>query len=359
MNEEIIMNMAKPYIKDGLLSYDLFDRIYAMLSLKEQYQVCEILNKNGIELADSDDSLMNNASSEETLDGNTAPLVDERLFKDKNSDTEYVFYNRDVKQSNDTLIRLIQEGNKQARQDLCVKNEGLVRKYATVYYRYFGNDLEYDDLLQAGYLGVLTAADRFDFQKESAFSTYAIYWVKQSISRQIVDEGYRIRIPVHMMEKIVKMTRLDKEYAVVGLGLKQRIKKIAEDMEISSEEVETLFDIKHQFLGRVSLDTPVGEEEETTLGELIPADESYSIENEIMQKALASALNEVLTTIKPREEIILRLRFGIDDGRPRTLEEIGQELHVTRERIRQIEEKALRKLRHPTRSKKLKDFFNN
>ena len=359
MNEEIIMNMAKPYIKDGLLSYDLFDRIYAMLSLKEQYQVCEILNKNGIELADIDDSLMDSSSTEETLDEKSDLLVDENLFKDKKSDTQYVFFNRDVKQSNDTLIRLIQEGNKQARQDLCVKNEGLVRKYATVYYRYFGNDLEYDDLLQAGYLGVLTAADRFDFQKESAFSTYAIYWVKQSISRQIVDEGYRIRIPVHMMEKIVKMTRLDKEYAVVGLGLKQRIKKIAEDMEISSEEVETLFDIKHQFLGRVSLDTPVGEEEETTLGELIPADESYSIENEIMQKALASALNEVLTTIKPREEKILRLRFGIDDGRPRTLEEIGQELHVTRERIRQIEEKALRKLRHPTRSKKLKDFFNN
>ena len=367
MNEELVLKMAKQNLKNGTLTYELFDKIYGMLSRKEQYQVCEILNQNNIELVDSFDTeaitisadpIQDEESFEErTSAGDSAPYLDESLFKDSKRSNDYVVFSKDVKQSNDTLIHLIKQGNKQARQDICIKNEGLVRKYANAYHRYYGNGLEYDDLMQAGFIGVLTAADNFDFSKESAFSTYAIYWIKQCISRQIYDEGSLIRIPVHMMEKISKVTRLDNKYGAEGLDYKQRKQKIAEDTGLTEDEIEVAFEIKYQFLGGVSLDTPVGEEEETLLGELIPAEESYDVENEIIKKALASALDEILSTISKREERILRLRFGLDDGHPRTLEEIGKEFNVTRERIRQIEVKALKKLRHPTRTKLIKDYL--
>ena len=367
MNEELIMKMAEPNIKNGILTYELFDKIYGMLSRKEQYQVCEILNNNGIQLADVFDdediasSIEDLPEPEESFDviseGVSIPLFDDSIFKDSKSGKEYVYYSKDVKQSNDTLIRLIKEGNKQARQDICIKNEGLVRKYVNIYYRYFGNDLDVEDLLQAGYIGVLTAADNFDFSKESAFSTYAIYWIKQSISRLIYEEGYRIRIPVHMMEKISRMTRLDNQYGSEGMDYQQRIKHIAADMETTEEKVEEWIEIKHQFLSGVSLDTPVGEEEETPLGEFIPADKSYNVEDQVFQSSLSSALDEILSSLNQREEKILRLRYGLYDGHPKTLEEVGKEFGVTRERIRQIEAKALRKLRHPTKTRKIKDYI--
>lgn len=369
MNEELVIKMAKPYLKNGTLTYELFDKIYEILSRKEQYQVCEILNKYNIELVDSfdtdaiaisEDLLQGDESIEDISNSdNYESFVDESVFKDPISSTGYVFLNKEIKQSNDTLIRLIKQGNRQAQQDICVKNEGLVRKYAAAYFRYFGNDLDYEDLLQAGFIGILSAVDRFDFNKETAFSTYAIFWIKQAISRQIFNEGYRVRIPVHMMERIKKITRLDNKYEAEKLDFHQRIQNIAKDMELTEDEVEISLEIKHQFLGNVSLDTPVGEDEDTPLGELILADESYDVENEIMQKMLADSINEVLSTLTKREEKIIRFRYGFDDHHPRTLEEVGKEFNVTRERIRQIEQKALRKLRHPTRSKKLKDYLND
>ena len=324
MNEELVMKMAQPSIKNGILTYALFDRIYGMLSLREQYQVCEILNKNSIQLVDdyeNEDSTLSPVElvetedeAQEIEDNEDNALFDASIFKDSHSAEGYVFYAKEVKQSNETLIRLIQEGNKQARQDICVKNESLVKKYAKIYYRYFGNDLEYDDLMQAGFIGLLTAADRFDFSKDSAFSTYAVFWIKQAIHRQVVDQGYRIRIPVHMMDKIARMSRLDNQYGSIGMDYHKRVLTIAQDMAINDH---------------------------------------------LIHGALSSVLDEILSTLKPREERILRMRYGFYDGRPRTLEEIGQEFHLTRERIRQIEEKALRKLRHPTRTKKVKDFIKD
>ena len=368
MNEELIMKMAEASVKNGILTYALFDRIFGMLSRREQYQVCEILNKNNIQLEDTYDSNDYSASSTEILEGNnpvidleeeSGPLFDESIFKDPKGVEEYLFFPDTVKQTNDTLIRLAQEGNRQARQDLCIKNERLVWKYANGYYRYFGNDLDFEDLMQAGFMGLLTAAEKFDFRKDSAFSTYAVVWIKQAILRQVFDQGYRVRIPVHMMEKIAKMTRLDNKYGSDGLDYQQRVEHIAEDMEMPVDKVEELIELKYQFLGGVSLDTPVGEEEESTLGDFVPTDERFDVESLFLQSALSSALDEVLSTLKPKEERIIRLRFGLYDGHPRTLEEIGKEYNVTRERIRQIEAKALRKLRHPSRSKKIKDYLNS
>ena len=213
--------------------------------------------------------------------------------------------------------------------------------------------------MQAGFLGLLLATEKFNFEKDSAFSTYAVFWIKQAISRQIYDEGYRIRIPVHMMEKIARMTRLDNEYGAYCADYRQRIQRIAEDMEITEDDVEKLMALKHQFLSKVSLDTPVGEEEESTLGEFIPVDEEYDVEDIAIKNALASLLDTLLATLPPREEKILRMRFGFYDGNPKTLEEVGKEFGLTRERIRQIEEKAIRKLRHPTRINKIKAFLED
>ena len=176
MNEELIMKMAEASVKNGILTYALFDRIYGMLSRREQYQVCEILNKNNIQLEDTYDSNDYSASSTEILEGNnpvidleeeSGPLFDESIFKDPKGVEEYLFFPDTVKQTNDTLIRLAQEGNRQARQDLCIKNERLVWKYANGYYRYFGNDLDFEDLMQAGFMGLLTAAEKFDFRKKT------------------------------------------------------------------------------------------------------------------------------------------------------------------------------------------------
>lgn len=369
MNEELIMKMAESSVKNGILTYSLFDRIYGMLSRREQYQVCEILNKNNIQLEDSFDPNDITTATPEILDAEdssaeleaeeTSPLYDESIFKDPKGVEEYLFSPDVVLQSNDTLVRLVREGNRQARQDLCIKNEKLVWKYANSYYRYFGNDLDFEDLMQAGFMGLLTAAEKFDFRKDSAFSTYAVVWIKQAISRQVFDQGYRIRIPVHMMEKIARMTRLDNKYGSDGLDYQQRMELIAEDMEMPVDKIEELVEIKYQFLGGVSLDTPVGEEEESSLGDFVPTDERYDVESQFLQSALSSALDEVLSTLKPKEERIIRLRFGLYDGPPKTLEEVGKEFNVTRERIRQIEAKALRKLRHPSRSKKIKDYLNS
>lgn len=367
MNEEIILNMAKPYVKDGMLSYSLFDNIYSMLSLKEQYRVCEILNGNGIQLeddvdeaADSDDSTEIILDADEQKDGFEV-LYDKGIFKGANDTTTqpYSYDFSSVKQSNETLCYLVQKGNEQARQDICLKNKNLIYKYANSYYRYFGNDLEFDDLMQVGYLGLLTAAEKFDIKRDRAFSTYAVYWIKQAISREIMDHGFRIRIPVHMMERIAKASRFDRIYAADGLDYSARIEQIADAMGTSVDDVETLLSMKHQFLSSTSLDTPVGEENDSVLGDFIEADESYDIEAQIVQKDLTETIEKLLKTLPQREAKVLRMRCGIEDGRVHTLEEVGKEYNVTRERIRQIEAKALRRMRHSSRKGKLLSYWEN
>jgi RNA polymerase primary sigma factor len=242
-------------------------------------------------------------------------------------------------------------------QDLCVKNKRLVDKYVTVYQKRYGNRLDFEDLEQVGFLGLIKAAKRFDFQQGTSFSTYAVWWIKQAISREIMDNGYAIRIPVHMMERINKVVRLDNEYIGQGLGNPERLEAISKELNLTIEDIRECLILKSNYLSYASLNAPVGEDETTELGEFIPEDEVKSIEGVIADRALRETLESVISALKPREQEILRLRFGFDNNHVRTLEEVGAVFGVTRERIRQIEAKALRKLRHPSRLKKLTDFL--
>ncbi|MCD7882085.1 MAG: sigma-70 family RNA polymerase sigma factor [Clostridiales bacterium] len=368
MNEEMILSMATPYVKDDAITYDEFDRIYAMLSRREQYAVTEVLFNNGINLIDTraeEDGLVLDVDAEDTSDYDVEDddfevLYDESIFKDVNKSAkraEVLFINKNILQSNEILCHLIQQGNRQAAQDLCVKNKKLVDKYVIAYQKRYGHHLDFNDLEQVGFLGLLKAAQRFDIQQGTVFSTYAVFWIKQSISREIMDNGYTIRIPVHMMERINKVIALSNQFAGEKMSLYERISRIAQELNLAEKAVEDCIVLRNNFVSYTSLDSPVGDNQESMLGDFIPGEEDESVERLVFIKNLHDMFEEVMSTLTTKEENILKLRFGWDNNEPKTLEEVGQIYHVTRERIRQIEAKALRKMRHPSRCKKLKDFL--
>ncbi|MBS6194493.1 MAG: sigma-70 family RNA polymerase sigma factor [Clostridiales bacterium] len=361
MNEEIILSMVNLYVKDGAITYVQFDKIFNVLSRKEQYGVVEVLHRNGINLIDehvNEEDFVLDLNAEEPETDDFEILYDEDIFKDKGIvEDDYFFINKNVKQSNEILCSLIQEGNRQAVQDLCVKNKGLVDKYVAGYQKKYGNRLDFDDLEQVGFIGLIKAAKKFDIGQGTAFSTYAVFWIKQSITREIMDNGYVIRIPVHMMERINKVVALDNKFASQQLNIEERIMSISDELNLDESAVKECLIIKNHYLTYASLDSPVGEDEESVLGEFLPDERTPLVDEMVASLILKESLNNLLNTLTLREREILRLRFGLDDGRERTLEEIGKEFNVTRERIRQIEEKALRKLRHPSRSRKLRDYL--
>ena len=286
-------------------------------------------------------------TDEELLGSNSAKVNDPVRMYLKEIGVVPLLSNEEEKE----LAIAVENGDLEAKQRLAEANLRLVVSIAK---RYVGRGMQFLDLIQEGNMGLMKAVDKFDYSKGFKFSTYATWWIRQAITRAIADQARTIRIPVHMVETINKLVR-EQRNLLQELGQDPTPEQIAERMEMTPDKVREILKIAQE---PVSLETPIGEEEDSHLGDFIPDDDAPAPAEAASLVLLKEQINQVLSTLTEREEKVLRLRFGLEDGRSRTLEEVGQQFNVTRERIRQIEAKALRKLRHPNRSNKVRDYLD-
>ena len=330
------------YFKDMKLNSDMMEAIY------------DYLEQNGIDVltlaavADDDEDLddpIEDATEIAVPDG--VSIEDPvRMYLKEIGKVPLLSAEREIE-----LAQRMEEGDEEAKKELAEANLRLVVSIAK---RYVGRGMLFLDLIQEGNLGLIKAVEKFDYHKGYKFSTYATWWIRQAITRAIADQARTIRIPVHMVETINKLIRVSRQL-LQELGREPLPEEIAKEMDMPVERVREILKISQE---PVSLETPIGEEEDSHLGDFIQDDNVPVPAEAAAQTLLKEQLDEVLDTLTEREQKVLRLRFGMNDGRARTLEEVGREFDVTRERIRQIEAKALRKLRHPSRSRKLRDYLD-
>ncbi len=344
--------------KTGVLAYDDIAEKLATFELDSHQmdEFYEFLGDQGVELVgeseDSDPNPKELTKNEEEFDLNDLSVppgvkINDpvRMYLKEIGRVDLLSAQDEVK-----LALRIEQGDEEAKRRLAEANLRLVVSIAK---RYVGRGMLFLDLIQEGNMGLIKAVEKFDYQKGFKFSTYATWWIRQAITRAIADQARTIRIPVHMVETINKLVRVQRQL-LQDLGREPTPEEIGEDMDLSPEKVREILKIAQE---PVSLETPIGEEDDSHLGDFIEDHEATSPSEHAAYELLKEQLEDVLDTLTDREENVLRLRFGLDDGRTRTLEEVGKVFGVTRERIRQIEAKALRKLRHPSRSKRLKDFL--
>ena len=340
IDDEITEKLVIPFVLDADGIDDLLER----------------LTDGGISITDKDGNPSSKyvveapkpeeLTDEELLGSNSAKVNDPVRMYLKEIGVVPLLSNEEEKE----LAIAVENGDLEAKQRLAEANLRLVVSIAK---RYVGRGMQFLDLIQEGNMGLMKAVDKFDYSKGFKFSTYATWWIRQAITRAIADQARTIRIPVHMVETINKLIRVSRQL-LQQYGRDPLPEELAKEMDIPEEKVREILKIAQE---PVSLETPIGEEEDSHLGDFIPDDDIPAPAEAAAFTLLKEQLIEVLDTLTEREEKVLRLRFGLDDGRARTLEEVGKEFNVTRERIRQIEAKALRKLRHPSRSKKLKDYL--
>ncbi|MDO4744469.1 MAG: RNA polymerase sigma factor RpoD [Clostridia bacterium] len=360
MQKQAVQELVELGKKNGELSYsDISSKLEAVEMDTEQIErIYDFLEKQGIEIIGNfGDELPELEDTDDDFQITEDELADLSVPDSVSIDDPVRMYLKEIGKvpllsstEEAELAQKMSDGDQDAKQRLAEANLRLVVSIAK---RYVGRGMLFLDLIQEGNLGLIKAVEKFDYTKGYKFSTYATWWIRQAITRAIADQARTIRIPVHMVETINKLIRVTRQL-VQELGRDPLPEEIAKELNMPIDKVGEIMKIAQE---PVSLETPIGEEEDSHLGDFIQDNETPAPQDAATFRLLKEQLVDVLSTLTPREEKVLRLRFGLDNGRARTLEEVGKEFNVTRERIRQIEAKALRKLRHPSRSKKLKDYL--